>query len=114
MSAEFRGRGFHNPHPAQDRFYAAGRGWYKIPEIPRQFRAMCPLLEEKSLAFPQEYDMIKNEVIKMEEPKRQKAPQVPEDPYIPRPWWQVAGAWLGLGLFIVSAVLLYLYVLRLL
>lgn len=37
----------------------------------------------------------------------------PEAGYVPRPWWQIAGAWLGLVLFILSAVLLYLYVLRL-
>lgn len=44
-----------------------------------------------------------------EEKEIQKAP---EEHYVPRPWWQVAGAWVGLVLFIISAVLLYLYVLR--
>lgn len=42
-----------------------------------------------------------------------ETPKAPEEHYVPRPWWQVAGAWVGLALFTVGAVLLYLYVLRL-
>ena len=37
-----------------------------------------------------------------------------EEPgYVPRPWWQVAGAWVGLALFIGAAALIYLVTLRL-
>lgn len=36
-----------------------------------------------------------------------------EPGYVPRPWWQVAGAWVGLVLFIGAAALIYLVTLRL-
>lgn len=55
--------------------------------------------------------MIYGEVTQMDEKEKNLEPQ--EEYYVPRPWWQVAGAWIGLGLFILSATLLYLYVLRL-
>ena len=42
----------------------------------------------------------------MDEKEKQNPP---EPGYVPRPWWQVAGAWLGLILFLGSIVLLYLY-----
>lgn len=36
-----------------------------------------------------------------------------EPGYVPRPWWQVAGAWVGLLLFIGAAALIYLVTLKL-
>lgn len=50
--------------------------------------------------------------------KRELTPETEEakrntEPYVPRPWWQIAGAWLGLVLFVLSAALLFMYVLHL-
>ena len=53
-----------------------------------------------------------SEVTKMDDEK--KEPKTPEEPgYVPRPWWQVAGAWVGLLLFIGAAALIYLVTLKL-
>lgn len=52
------------------------------------------------------------EVTNMDEEK--KLPESPEEKgYVPRPWWQVAGAWVGLLLFIGAAALVYLVTLKL-
>lgn len=49
----------------------------------------------------------------MDEEEKKKL-DTPEEPgYVPRPWWQVAGAWVGLLLFIGAAALIYLVTLKL-
>lgn len=45
--------------------------------------------------------------------EEKETPTPQEEHYVPRPWWQVAGAWFGLAIFLVSLVLLYLYIFRL-
>lgn len=61
--------------------------------------------------------MMYREVILMEENQERNQEQAEDkkqtEPYVPRPWWQIAGAWIGLALFIFSAVLLFMYVLHL-
>lgn len=65
--------------------------------------------------------MMYHEVILMEEKAEEKREPIAEqaeekfqgEPYVPRPWWQIAGAWIGLVLFILSAALLFMYVLHL-
>ena len=44
---------------------------------------------------------------------KERTEEKQEPGYVPRPWWQVAGAWVGLVLFIGAAALIYLVTLRL-
>ena len=47
------------------------------------------------------------------EPKTpQEAPEIePEkEPYVPRPKWQVAMAWIGIAIMVISILLYYYYI----
>ena len=44
--------------------------------------------------------------IKLEEP----APEPEQEPYVPRPKWQIAMAWIGVAIMIIGIILYYYHI----
>ena len=47
----------------------------------------------------------------MEQENMENIPEV-EEKYVPRPWWQIWGARIGLAVFIVFLIMYYLLIFR--
>ena len=56
--------------------------------------------------------MDENKELQPEETPEVLLEESPKERYVPRPWWQVAGAWVGLALFLVVLVLYYMQMFR--